>query len=209
MVQSIQPHQATTPAAPTSQALLAHWWLLGVRGLAAMIFGALTLLMPGLTLLTLAALFAAFALVSGAVWTFGALRHRQGDRRWWLMLLLGVVSLAAGTIAMLHPAITTVVLIMLVGANALVTGVTDLVAAVRMRKIIHHEWLLALSGVASVLFGALVLLFPTGAGALALAAFIAVYALVTGALMVALALRLRSWRSGQQDGQGGAATRQT
>lgn len=102
-------------SAQTGQTLMSQWWLLTLRGVIAILFGALTLLMPGVTLLTLAALFAAFALVGGAVWTFGALRHRQGDERWWLMLLLGVVSLAAGATAMLHPAMTTVVLIMLVG----------------------------------------------------------------------------------------------
>ncbi len=171
-----------------------------------MLFGALALLMPGVTLLTLTALFAAFALVGGAVWTFGALRHRRSDERWWLMLLLGAVSLAAGAIAMLHPAMTAIVLIMLVGANALVTGVVDIIAAVRMRKIIRNEWLLGLSGLASVLFGAIVLLFPTGAGALALAAFIAIYALLTGAMLVALALRVRVWAHGRsRDGHTGGA----
>lgn len=195
--------------AHTNQTLLSHWWLLALRGVIAILFGALTLLMPGVTLLTLAALFAAFALVGGAVWTFGALRHRQSDERWWLMLLLGIVSLAAGAIAMLHPAMTTIVLIMLVGANALVTGVTDLIAAVSMRKIIRNEWLLGLSGVASVLFGAIVLLFPAGAGALALAAFIAMYALLTGTMLVVLSVRLRAWgrSQGQQAEAGSAASK--
>lgn len=90
------------------------------------------------------------------------------------------------------------------------TGVTDIIAAIRLRKIIRNEWLLGLSGVASVLFGAIVLLFPTGAGALALAAFIAIYALLTGTMLVVLSLRLRAWprgHTGKGDDGNAASTR--
>lgn len=173
--------------------LLRHWWLPALRGAIAVAFGLTTLLWPAITLLTLAALFAAFALVGGAVWTFAALENRAVETRWWALLLLGLVSLAAGATAMLYPALTTVVLVMLVGANALVSGVMDVIVAVRLRKYVRNEWLLVLSGVGSALFGALVLLFPLGAGALALAWWIALYALFTGLLLIALSWRLRSW----------------
>jgi len=176
-----------------SDTLLRSWWLLALRGVIAVLFGAAAILWPGITLVTLAALFSAFALLAGAVWVFGAIRNRHSDPRWWLPLLLGAFSVGAGIIAALHPALTTLALIVLVGANALVTGVLDIVVALRVRKHIKGELLLVLSGVASIVFGAIVLLFPMGAGALALAWLIGLYALVTGTMLLALSLTVRSW----------------
>lgn len=173
--------------------LLHAWWLLALRGAIAIAFGALAILWPAITLVTLAALFAGFALLAGAVWTFGAVRHRRADPHWWALLALGLFSIATGIAAALYPALTTVVLILLVGANALVTGVIDLVAARRMRRVMEGPLLLFLSGVASVVFGLVVLLFPLGAGAFALAWMIGLYAIVTGAMLLALAFQVRAW----------------
>lgn len=173
--------------------LLHAWWLLALRGAIAIAFGALAILWPAITLVTLAALFAGFALLAGAVWTFGAVRHRRADPHWRALLALGLFSIATGIAAALYPALTTVVLILLVGANALVTGVIDLVAARRMRKVMEGPPLLFLSGVASVVFGLVVLLFPLGAGAFALAWMIGLYAIVTGAMLLALAFQVRAW----------------
>jgi len=176
-----------------NETLLRHWWLLGLRGLLAIGFGVLTLVWPAITLVTLAVLFAAFALVGGATWTFAALRNRKTDERWWVLLILGVVSLAAGVVAALYPALTAVVLVLLVGANALVSGVVDLAVALRVRRYLHGEWLLALNGVACIIFGVLVLLFPAGLGALALAWMIGLYAILTGILLTVLSLKVRKW----------------
>ena len=190
-----------------SETLLRSWWLLGLRGAIAVLFGLVAVAWPAITLLTLAALFTAFALLAGAVWIFGAVRHRKADQRWWVMLLLGLFSVAAGVVAALHPALTTVALILLIGANALVSGVLDIVVALRVRKYMKGELLLILSGVASIAFGLIVLLFPTGAGALALAWMTGFYALFTGVLLLALALQVRSWsriNKGRSSGQAGA-----
>ena len=176
-----------------SDTLLRSWWLLALRGIIAILFGAAAILWPAITLITLAALFSAFALLAGAVWMFGAIRNRHSDQRWWLLLLLGAFSVGAGIIAALYPGLTTIALIVLVGANALVTGVLDIVVALRVRKHIKGELLLVLSGIASVVFGAIVLLFPMGAGALALAWLIGLYAVVTGTMLLALSLNVRSW----------------
>lgn len=176
-----------------NETLLRSWWMLALRGAIALVFGVLALVWPGLTLLWLVALFAAYALLGGAVWAYGAIRNRKRDDNWWVILLLGLVSIGAGVIAMVHPALTALVLILLMGANALVTGVLDVVVAARLRKYIRGEWLLVLSGIASIAFGVIVFLFPTGAGALALVWLIGIYAIVTGILLFAVALRVRSW----------------
>ncbi|HEX8610795.1 MAG TPA: DUF308 domain-containing protein [Telluria sp.] len=176
-----------------NETLLRNWWLLAARGVISIVFGVLAIAWPAVTLLTLAALFAAFALLGGAVWIFGAIRYRSGDRHWWMLMLLGVVSLAVGVLATFNPAITLVTLILLMGANAVVSGVLDIVVGIRVRKHIRGEWLLVLSGVASIVFGLVVLLFPLGAGAVLLATMIGFYAMFTGVLLVCLAVRVRAW----------------
>lgn len=176
-----------------NEIILKHWWLLALRGAIAVLFGLLAIAWPAITLLTLALFFAAFALLAGAVWTFGAIASRTTDQRWWLMLLLGLVSLAAGVLAAIDPALTTLALVLVMGVNALVSGVIDIVVAVRLRRHMRGEWLLLLSGVVAVVFGIIVLMFPTGAGALALALLTACYALITGSLLLALAFQVRAW----------------
>ena len=190
-----------------SETLLRSWWLLGLRGAIAMLFGIAAIVWPAMTLITLAALFAAFALLAGAVWIFGAVQHRRADQRWWVLLLLGAFSVGAGVAAALHPTLTIVALVLLIGANALVSGVLDIIVALRVRKYMKGELLLMLSGVVSIVFGAMVLLFPTGAGALALAYLTGLYAFFTGALLLALSLQVRAWmrlNGGRSSGQAGA-----
>lgn len=173
--------------------LLRYWWMLALRGGIAIAFGLLALLLPGLTLLSLIALFAAYALFGGAVWTIGAIKNRKLDDHWWLLLMAGLAGVGAGLIALLHPALTALVLILLIGANALVTGVLDIVIAVRLRRRLRGEWLLVLSGIASIVFGTVVFLYPLGAGALALVWMVGIYAIATGLLLFILALRVRAW----------------
>ncbi len=145
-----------------------------------------------LTLLWLVALFAAYALLGGAASVIGAVRHRHSDEKWWLILLLGLVSIGAGVSTIFYPGLTALVLVLVMGANALVTGVLDIAVAIRLRKAIRGEWLLIVTGIISIVFGVLVFLFP-GAGALALAWLISVHAIVTGVLLLALAFRVRAW----------------
>jgi uncharacterized membrane protein HdeD (DUF308 family) len=170
---------------------LRSWWVPALRGIFGILFGVLALMWPGLTLLTLVALFGAYALLGGIASVIGAIGHRRVDEDWWLPLLLGLVSIGAAIVAVVNPVLTTLVLVMVIAANALVTGVLDIVAAVRLRRELHGEWLLALSGIASVVFGALVFMYPL-AGAIALVWMVSVYAIVTGVLLVALAVRLRA-----------------
>ncbi len=136
--------------------------------------------------------FAAYAIVTGGVAIIGALKNRD-DRGWWLVLLLGIVSVAAGVIAIFYPAITALALIIVIGVNAFFSGLLDIAMAIRLRKEIEGEWLLGLAGIVSILFGAFVIILP-GAGALALVWLIAVYAMATGILFMVLGFRLRSSR---------------
>jgi uncharacterized membrane protein HdeD (DUF308 family) len=115
-------------------------------------------------------------------------------------LLLGLCSVAAGVIAVLAPGITALVLIAVMGANAIVTGAFDLIAAVRLSRSGRNEWLLFFIGFLSVVFGVVVLVYP-GAGALALVWMISGYALITGVLLIALGIRARGWQRSDFSGK--------
>jgi uncharacterized membrane protein HdeD (DUF308 family) len=167
------------------------WWIPAIRGVIAILFGILALVWPGLTLLGLIALFAAYAFLGGAVSVIGALQNRKNDDEWWLLFMLGLVAIGAGVVAMTRPGLTALVLVLVMGANALVSGVLDIAAAIRLRKVMEGEWMLILSGVMSIAFGVLVFLFP-GAGAMALIWLISLYAVLTGALLLGSAFRVRA-----------------
>lgn len=168
------------------------WWMLALLGVIALLFAFLALVWPGLTLLSLVVLFAAYALLGGIMWIIGAVRHRKSNRDWWLILLLGLISIGAGIIAVLYPGLTALALVFVMAAYALLMGILEIVVAIRLRKAIRGEWLMILTGIVSIAFGVFVFLFP-GAGALALVWLISFYAAFTGALMLALAFRARAW----------------
>jgi uncharacterized membrane protein HdeD (DUF308 family) len=176
------------------------WWMLILRGTVALLFGILTLFWPGLTLLLLITLFSAYAIAGGIVAIGAAIRYHATLGGWWVPLLLGICSIGAGTIAVLVPGITALVLVAVIGANAILSGVFDLIAATRLHRRLRNAWMLVLTGVLSVLFGIFVLLFP-GTGALALVWLIGVYALFTGALLFVLGVTARAWH---HDGLTGA-----
>src|SRR2546430_12779287 len=98
------------------------WWMFAWRGAVAVLFGVLALVWPGLTLLWLVALFAAFALLSGGAALIAGIKKRKNDEDWWLALLLGLVGPAAGVIALPHPHLTALGLGLWMGAHAIVTG---------------------------------------------------------------------------------------
>jgi uncharacterized membrane protein HdeD (DUF308 family) len=173
-----------------NQAVIQPWWVLLLRGAAAVVFGVLAFLWPGVTLLVLVTLFAAYALLGGAVSIFGAVVSRRANGDWGLLLLLGAVSIGAGAIAFVHPGLSALILVLLIGAHALVLGALDIIAAARSRSTVGGRSLQALAGLFSIIFGALVFLFP-GAGALALIWLISLYALFTGILLLAAAFSLR------------------
>jgi uncharacterized membrane protein HdeD (DUF308 family) len=178
--------------------LIRNWWAVALRGVAAIIFGILAFAMPVATLGALVLLFGAYALVDGVFNVIAAVSGRSGARPWWALVLSGVVSIAAGLATFFMPGLTALALMYLIAAWAIVTGVLQIVAAVRLRREIDNEWWLGLSGGISVAFGVFVMLAP-GAGALALVLWIGAYALVLGAVLVALGLRLRGRRAETRD----------
>lgn len=172
------------------ETLMRASWIFGLRGGFALLFGLLALLWPGLTMLSLLALFAAFALLSGVASIVGAYRNRPVDDHWWVYLLIGLVGVGAAVLTAIHPALTMMVLVLIIAANALLSGTLDIVTALRLRKSMGNDWLLLASGLAAVVFGVLAFLFPN-AGALALVWLISVYAVIYGILLLAFAFKIR------------------
>jgi uncharacterized membrane protein HdeD (DUF308 family) len=177
---------------PMFAAWARNWWALVLRGLAAVLFGVLTLIAPGISLIALIALFAVYAFADGIFNIVGAIRGAKERERWGLLLVEGLVSVAVGAMALIWPGVTALALLYLIAAWAVVTGVLELAAAIRLRKEIKGEWLLALAGIASLAFGVLLMIYP-GAGALAVLAWIAAYAIIFGGLMIGLGFRVRSF----------------
>jgi uncharacterized membrane protein HdeD (DUF308 family) len=163
--------------------------MLVLRGVAALIFGTLALAWPAITLFFLVALFAVYVIALGALALVAGFRTRPEDG-WWLLSLLGLVSVAAGVLSLLYPHMTALVLVIIIGAGALITGIVDLAMAIRLRKEMRNEWFLGLAGIVSIFFGAFVLISP-GAGALALIWLIALQSIVTGVLFIVIGLRVR------------------
>jgi uncharacterized membrane protein HdeD (DUF308 family) len=172
--------------------LARNWWALLIRGIAAVLFGILAFAWPGLALAALVLLFGAYAMVDGVMGLVGALKASRANERWGALLVEGIAGIAAGTVAFFWPVITALALVYVIAAWAAVTGAFELAAAVRLRKYITGEWLLALSGIASLVLAVLLFAAPV-AGALALALWAGIYAIIFGALEIALAFRLRSW----------------
>ena len=168
--------------------LARNWWALALRGVLAVLFGILTLWIPGLTLFYLVLLFGAYTVLEGVFNIVSALR---APGHHWPLILEGILSIAAGVLTFFWPGITALVLLYLIAFWAIFTGILEITAGIRLRRHITNEWLLILMGVLSILFGILILLQP-GTGALAIVLWIGAYAVVFGATLIALAFRLRS-----------------
>jgi uncharacterized membrane protein HdeD (DUF308 family) len=179
--------------------LVKNWWSLVVRGVIAIILGILAFVWPGITLMALAFLFAGYALLDGALSLAGAVRAAEAHGRWGALLFEGIVGILAAFITVLWPAITALALVFIIAAWAIITGVAEIAAAIRLRRHIHGEWLLALAGVVSILFGVLVAAMPL-AGAVVIAWWVGAYLVVFGVMLVALGFRLRNWARGAHVG---------
>lgn len=192
------PDVVTYPGDIISRPILAglakNWWLILLRGICAVIFGVLTFVWPGVTLVTLVLLYGFFALADGALALFAAITGDKGDTpapRWWLAAI-GILGICAGVLTLLWPGMTAMVLLVFIAAWSIATGIMQIVGAIRLRKEIEDEWLLIASGALSVLFGLLLLAWP-GAGALAMVLVIGSFAILYGLLSITFSLRLRKF----------------
>jgi uncharacterized membrane protein HdeD (DUF308 family) len=178
-----------------SEVLAQRWWAVGLRGILAIIFGLICLLTPGIALGAFVIVFAAYMFVDGVFAIISGIRAARSGETWGLLILEGVVDLAAGVIAVLWPAITLVALVWIVAIWAIVSGALMLAAAFSL-NLDYGRWWLALGGIASIIFGILLIIEPF-IGAVILTLWIGAYAVVFGVLLLVLGFQLHSKREAQ------------
>ncbi|GAB3507785.1 uncharacterized membrane protein HdeD (DUF308 family) [Amycolatopsis cihanbeyliensis] len=170
-----------------------QWWLVVLRGAVAVLFGILAVAWPGITVLALAVLWGAYVLVDGiAAAVIGLTGGPIPGADRWAHVLLGALGVLTGALALVWPEITVLVLLLLIAAWSIVAGVLQVAAAIRLRKVIDNEWLLALTGVIALALGVLLIVQPAE-GALALVVAIGIFAAVWGMALIVLGFRLRSF----------------
>lgn len=181
-------HAGSVIALP--QLLARNWWLFLLRGAAALLFGVLSLVWPGISLATLILLFGAYALVDGFFALTAALVGRGSTEiRWWLVLV-GLVGIGIGIVTFLWPGLTALTLLYFIASWVIAIGVLQIVGAIELRNAIEDEWWLVLDGALSLLFGIFLFIMP-GAGALALIWLIALFAIAYGFLMIGFAFKVK------------------
>jgi uncharacterized membrane protein HdeD (DUF308 family) len=175
-----------------SSLLARNWWLLALRGVLAIVFGLIAILLPGVTIAALILLFAAYMLVDAVFAIVAGVRAARRHERWGLLIFEGIADLVAGAIAIFWPLATLLAFVWLLAAWAIVSGGLLFAAAFRL-NVTHGRWLMALSGAASVVWGFLLLVWPF-VGAIVLAWWMGAYALVFGVMLLLLAFKLRRQR---------------
>jgi uncharacterized membrane protein HdeD (DUF308 family) len=168
-----------------------HWWALALRGAIAILFGLAALLRPDIALEALILLFGAYALVDGVFAIVGIFGGTRGGTPRWLLLIEGIAGILAGIIAFVLPGLTALVLLYLISAWAIVTGIFEIATAIRLRQEIRGEWALIIGGALSVLFGVILIVVSPFAAILSLTWLIGVYAVAFGILMLITAFQVR------------------
>ena len=160
-----------------------YWWVLVARGAIAILFGVLAFLVPAAALAALILVFGAYVFADGVFALAAAIAGRTMTRDWWIVLLHGVLGIGLGLLTLFNPRVTAVALLLYIAAWAIVAGVLQVYAAVKLRDELTSEWWLGLGGLLGAAFG-IAMLWQPGAGALALLWLIAAYAIVWGAMLI-------------------------
>ena len=174
-----------------------NWWLMLLRGIFAIIFGLIALLVPRIALLALIYLFAAYALIEGILALTIAIAERNRLPRWGWLVVDGIAGIIVGILAFVWPGLTALVLLYFVAAWAIVTGIMEIAAGFTT-----GSWLLVLAGLLSVIFGIILFVHP-GAGLLAVLWVLGIYAIIYGVVVIVHAFQLRAGPSSPLNRWGG------
>jgi uncharacterized membrane protein HdeD (DUF308 family) len=166
---------------------------LALKGAIAIVFGIIALAQPRITVVGLVYLFGAYAFIDGIFAIAASANVAQMNGRWGALFLAGIIGIVVGVLAFVNPSATALGMLYYIALWAVVTGIFEIAAAIRLRKVVEGEWLLALAGAMSIAFGVVIAMRP-GAGMVSIVWFLGSYAIVLGVLFIALALRLRATR---------------
>jgi uncharacterized membrane protein HdeD (DUF308 family) len=170
--------------------LTRNWWVFVLRGVAALLFGVLAFTRPGITLEVLVLLFAFWAIFDGVFALIASAGAAEAHEPWWPFVLIGLLGVAAGVVTLRWPGITALALLLVIAYWSIFRGIIEIVAAVRLRNMIQGEPWLILSGIASIAFGVLLVIYP-GSGLLAVIWLIGLYAVIFGVALLMLGFRLK------------------
>ena len=173
--------------------LTRNWWMYAVRGVLAIVFGAVALARPGQALAALVLLFGSYAMVDGFFALFTGIASISYFSRWWALVLEGIAGIVIGALTFIYPNITALVLLYFIAAWALITGIFEIVAAIQLRREITGEGWLILGGLSSIVFSVLLVVFP-GAGAMSVVWMIAIYAIIFGTSEIILGFQMKGFR---------------
>jgi uncharacterized membrane protein HdeD (DUF308 family) len=177
---------------PQVSGLTSNWWALALRGALSILLGLVAFTMPDITIVALVYVFGVYALVEGVLAIMAAIRGIREHDRWGWMLIEGIVCIVAAVVAFMMPGVGALAIVYLVAAWAIITGVLEIAAGIKLRKIIEGEWMLILAGVLALVLGFYIVSRPA-AGILLLATWLGIYAIFAGILTMMLAFRIRNW----------------
>ena len=173
--------------------LTRYWWAFIARGILAIVLGVVAFVWPGITVTALIIVFGIYVFVDGVFLLVKAIAGWKARDDRWLLLFEGLLGIGIGVITFFAPGVTAIVLLFYIAAWSLTTGILEIVGAIRLRKEIQGEVWWILSGIVSILFAVLLMIFP-GTGILGLVWLLGVYAIVFGVLLIALGIRVRAHR---------------
>lgn len=179
-----------------NELLSKSWGKVAVRGAVSLLFGILIALWPHISLTWLIIMFTGYAVIGGFAYIIAAIQNRKSAGGWWLLLVIGLIGVGTGAAVIMVPDLPAVMLVLVIGAATMATGILDIIMAIQLRKVIRGESFLFMAGFLSVMFGISVSLFP-GTG-LSLVWLIGIYAIITGSLLLMLAWRARGWKTGDE-----------
>lgn len=172
--------------------LAKYWWLMVLRGVLAILFAVMAFVSPSITLSILVVFLGAYFLVDGIFSLAHGFRIRKTDTHWWVLVLEGLLGIVAGIVCLSMPGITVVFMVGLIALWSVVTGILEIILAVRLRKEIQNEWMLVVAGVFSIIFGVLLFMQPL-AGVVVISWWLGIYALFFGIFMITVGARLKKF----------------
>lgn len=171
--------------------LATNWWIVGLRGITTLLFGFGAILFPGLTLAILITMFGVYTIIDGLFTiVMGVWGGKDRATGWFTLLLEGLVRIAAGVVAIIWPELTSLTLVIIIATWAIITGIIEIIMAIRLRKEIEGEWMLGLGGFLSILLGVVLFARP-GIGVVAGVSLIGFYAILFGALLIVFAIQMQ------------------
>lgn len=173
--------------------LTRYWWAFIARGILAIALGVMVFAWPGITVTALIIVFGIYVFVDGIFLVVKAIGGWKARDDRWLLLFEGLLGIGIGVITFFAPGVTAIGLLFYIAAWSLATGILEIVGAVRLRKEIQGEVWWIFSGIVSILFAVLLMIFP-GTGILALIWLLGIYAFVFGVILIVLGIRIRMHR---------------